>query len=356
MKALKTPPFVIPTEGQLQGRIGGNQYLKLSVQEYASEVVCRLSQTLIPLGKSVVKPCYGFGRIHYKYIPEEDTYIWLIPTAPDVEGNDFSYYEVAVKFTSELDREIFEDEAAEVLKRHVNLRIVDSANIFIVSPKCRATQIYRLKRLGEEANKRERWKALGYKDLVRGERIFIRAIPVIAKTPEKALKAISTMIHHFIWKRMIALAKRIGIQPMEYDMNPSKLKSLLINNVYIIKRELVERFITYMAELSKTLKEKLNQLEDELRLKEKIREELEQLGIPAKKLYWKFKDAINQIINIAKQLNQPESTIKILDKLKRITKHDRKIEDALLNGKYIIPEAPINPSYIQMPRQTMTVT
>jgi hypothetical protein len=88
---------------------------------------------------------------------------------------------------------------------------------------------------------------------------------------------------HSIWRRMISLAEHVGIQPSEYDMNPIKLKSLIINGVYIIRKGIVEKFIIYMAKLSEALKEKLNQLINEMKLKDRIGEELERLGIPAKK-------------------------------------------------------------------------
>jgi len=273
---------------------GENLLMNFSFEDLIGDVVCEVSQTLIPLGRSAVKWCYGFGRVEYRYVDEEKLYMWLIPTVPDVEGSGFKYYMVAVKFLDGVDRESYLEAAVDIYKKHYDLRKCDSGSIFVVSPKLRYTHICRLKHFGKKAY-------LKWVDLARGVNMRVRAFPIVAKTPEKAIHRILKFMYIFLTKRLYALAETVGVSPKLHDYSSMKLLSLITNNIIIVNRELVRKFIEYLCRLTLTLHEKLAETVKAVKIKASIIESLKQLGIPQQTIYMTLRKPINMILSIAKQ-------------------------------------------------------
>jgi hypothetical protein len=269
-------------------------YKNFSFDDYVGEVVGEVSQTLIPLTKIAVKSCYGSGRVEYRYINDENVYIWWIPTVPDVEADDFKYYVVVLKFLDGVDRETYVEESYRVFSKYFDLKRCDSGSIFVISPRLRYTHICRLKHFGRKAY-------LKWMNLAKCGSIRVRAFPIVAKTPEKAIHRIFKFMYIFLSKRMHALAEKVGISPKLYDYNPMKLYSLITNNIYTVSRGLVRSFIEYMAKLTMHIHSKLVNVVRTVKVKASILNSLKQLGIPAHVMYTLFKQPLNMIMSIAKQ-------------------------------------------------------
>ena len=308
--------------------------LNFSLEGYAGEVVSQISQTIIPTGKWICRAVYGYGRVEYQYYPEEQLYIWRIPTAPDVEGNDFKYYFVAVKFLAEIDRELYEDAVRSIFTRFFDLKRCDSGSIFVVSPRIRYTHLCRLRAFGKKAY-------LKWMELVRGANIRVRSFPIVAKTVEKAVHRILKFMYTFTSKRLWALAEAVGVSSGLHDYSEQKLISLLTDYIIEVNRELVRSFIIYMSRLSMHLRERLKRLVGEIRLKITILNELRSfstvLNIPRGVVYTLFSKPVDMIISIARQYT---SNVKV----KLRGKHDYRETDeyafkllgTLKSGRYTV--------------------
>jgi hypothetical protein len=269
------------------------------------------------MGKYVVKPIYGFGGIPYKYIQEKQTFLFMIPTEYNIEANDFQYYGLVLKFVDEVSKENFDDYVGEIYPKYVDLRRMDSFLGLVIAPKCGRTQVSRLKYWTSKDEKNGRKKAnIKWRDYSKGtkKRIFVGVM--IAKTPEKAVEGILKILKRFFEKRMKALAERNDIQEYWYDGKASKLYSQIRDGCVKISSWFIERFLTYLAKLVKTIEEKLEELKRKNDLREKIRDELEELGIPAKKYYWQFRNAVEEIVRLAQRYSGPKPLAKVLKKLK----------------------------------------
>jgi hypothetical protein len=306
---------------------------KTNINEWKDEVISKVSQALIPLSKSVVKYCYGFGSIKYEHDLNGEKSKYWIPTVLNMEASDYEYHQVIVKVVSELDRETFEDEADRIFKQDSDLRKSNSITIFIVAPKCSKLHWYRLKKFGRKANIKKKDYSLGGK-----KRIF--AIPIIAKKPETAVKVIIQILSKFYYARLVKFAETIGITPYYFDYNPRKLFSMIKDSVIEIENSFHRKTLMYMSKLTHTLREKLQEIIQDNIMQAKIRYELEELGIPANKYYWKFKQVVNEIIRLAKECKETTKVIKIYNKLKRESKetysYGLKVIQWLKEGKYTI--------------------
>jgi hypothetical protein len=312
----------------------------ISFEDYVGEIVSEVSQTIIPLGKGAVKPIYGYGRVKWTYIPEDNVYIFQIPIVPNIEANDYEYYMVGIKVLEEVDRETYMEEAEKLFKKHFDLKTCNSGSIFIVSRKLRSTHIYRLKRFGPRAY-------LKWMDLVKGGNVRVRAFPIVAKTPDKAVHRILKFMWIFLSKRLHALAEKIGITAKDYDMNPMKLYSLITNNI-IVNRELVRKFILYMCKVVDAIHEKLIGVVRSIRVKATIIGELKSLGVPAEKLYAYIYQPLKAIVKTA--LNWKEMLKVKSEGEWENYDYGLKILSWLKSGSYIIPEKTIDRGYIHMPR------
>ena len=275
-------------------------------QNYVDEIVCRVSQAIIPEVRRLAKSCYGFGKVEYEYNPEEGIYVWKIPTVLD--GGAFKYYYLIFAFLPEIDRELYFEKCESAFK-YVDLRRCDSASIFVVSPRIRATHYYRLKHFGPKAY-------LRWRDLVHGCEIRVRAFPIVARTVEKCLHRIYKFTWNFINKRLNAIAEKVGIT--DYDKSELKLISLITNGVYKLNRGVVGEIILYFAKLSIYLKSLTCKIVSNVKLKARILDELELLGIPARKHYNKFSKIVDEIIRLNEMFRGPEPIIKLLNSIGKV--------------------------------------
>jgi hypothetical protein len=325
-------------------KLSSSLYKNFSFEDYVGEIVSEVSQTLIPLTVSAVKPVYGYGRVKYLYIPEENTFIFWTPIVPNIEANDYEYYMVAIKVLDEIDRETYEEEARRLFSKYFDLKTCDSGSIFVISQKLKDTHICRLKHFGKKAY-------LKWMNLVKGGSIRVRAFPIVAKTPEKAIHRIFKFMYIFLSKRMHALAEKVGISPKLYDYNPMKLYSLITNNI-TVNRELVRKFIVYMCKVVDAIHEKLTGIVKSIKVKASIIAELKSLGVPAEKLYAYIYQPLKAIVKIALnwrgmlKAETNEETFNYGLKLLSLLKH----------GKYRIVEKPIDNGYIHMPRIKLWAT
>lgn len=347
MKALKTPPFVIPTEGQLQGRIGGNHYLNFSVEDFnefralAMRVIVQFNREL---QDEVYSEVYNWGwskaLIDYNVGRCSKTFFYpTIISGGEVKGN-LTHCKIVSELGYDNIAEIVEDEDRYVKENCGEyLRLLDHPNdktMIIMGWKPTEKQKLKVKMEG--------WK--GYLRPFRHKGWFVEPI-IIAnfedeiQFKDKLMMILRRMLTRFYGKRWVKLIEALDIPPLLHNYDPDKLLNTIYNKLYNVYRSPVEDFLKLLCKLISWLKngivKHIHKAKETFNLREYIKKTF---NIPAKlasSIARKIVDNLSSHIQTIK-----EEEIK------------GKIEAEILNGKYIIPSKPIDRSYIKMPRVKVT--
>jgi len=335
------PPIVIPNRGQLHGRIGGNHYLSFSVQDFndfralAMRVIVQFNRAL---QDEVYSEVYGWGwskaLIDYNVGRCSDTFFYpTVMSGGEVRGN-LTHFKTVSELGYDNIAGIVEDEDKYVRGNCGEyLRLLDHQNdktMIIIGWK--PTEKQRLK------VKMEGWK--GYLRPFRYKGWFVEPIIINAEDEiqfkDKLTMILKRMLTRFYGKRFVKLIESLDIPPLLHSYDPDKLLNTIYNKLYTVYRSPVENLLKLLCKLLSWLKNEIrthvSKAKETFNLREHIRKTY---NIPIKLATSIARKIVDNLSNHIQTIKEEEVK--------------GKIETEILNGKYIIPEAPIDRSYIRMP-------
>ena len=256
----------------------------------------------------------------------------------EVRGN-LTHYKIVSELGYDNMAEIVEDEDRYVRENcREYLRLLDHPNdktMIIIGWKPTPKQRLKVKMEG--------WK--GYLRPFRHKGWFIEPIIINAEDEiqfkDKLTIILKRMLTRFYGKRFVKLTEALDIPPLLHNYDPDKLLNTIYNKLYNVYRSSVENLLKLLCKLLSWLKNEIRNHVSKAKETFNLREYIKKtFNIPAKL-------ATSIARKIVDNLSSHIQTIKE-EEIKG------KIEAEILNGKYIIPEKPIDRSYIRMPRVKVT--
>jgi len=155
---------------------------------------------------------------------------------------------------------------------------------------------------------------------------------------DKLRNVLRRMMLRFYGRRWVKLIERLGISPELHNYDPDKILNTIYNKLYTVYRSSVEEFLKLLCKLISWLKngivKQVHKARETFNLREYIRKTF---NIPAKLASSIARRIVDNLSSHIQRLR--EEYVKM------------GVEIHLLSGNYIIPEKPIDRSYIRMPRQ-----